>query len=320
MSTKILVYIDLLDGAPTSLSREIAAGARTLAGIGGTVDLAVFGRSADAASGLGADRVLTAPELAGQHYNPAVHAAWLERAFAESKPDVVFFGNSTSGIDLAPALAIRHGLPLIGYCTAVRMDGDAIEAESQIYGGKLVATSRGTLPAVAMVNPGAFSEDAGGSRTAEVVALSAPDGADVGAVTFLSATMPDPNAVDITKSDRLLCVGRGIGDEDAIGEAREAAGLMGGELVGSRPIVDAGWLPKERQVGKSGRKVKPRLYLALGVSGAPEHIEGMGTSDLIVAINTDPAAPIFDHAHFGATVDVADFLPAFREALSEKAG
>lgn len=317
---KVLVYIDLLDGAATSLSRELVAGARALAGGGGTVDLAVFGRSADVASDLGGDRVLTAPQLDGEHYNPAVHAAWMEQAIAESAPDLVLFGNSTSGIDLAPAVAIRRDLPVLCYCTGLRAEGDAIEAESQIYGGKLVAMARATLPAVAVVNPGAFAEDAGSSPAVEVVTLAAPDAANAGAVRFLSATTPDPDAVDITRSDRLLCVGRGIGDEDAIEEAREAAGLMGGELVGSRPIVDAGWLPKERQVGKSGRKVKPRLYLALGVSGAPEHIEGMGTSDLIVAINTDPAAPIFDYAHIGATVDVADFLPAFKDALSEKAG
>ena len=94
------------------------------------------------------------------------------------------------------------------------------------------------------------------------------------------------------------------------------ATLMGAELVGSRPVIDSGWLPKERQVGKSGRKVKPQVYLSVGVSGAPEHIEGMGDSGLIIAINTDAAAPIFDYAHLGATVDLADFLPAFREALA----
>lgn len=317
---KVLVYIDLLDGAPTALSRELASGARALAGSGGTFDVVVLGASPDAVADLGADRVLTAPDLAGRPYNPAVHAAWLEQAIAQSNPDLVLIGNSTSGIDLGPLTAIRRDLPLIAYCTALRVDGGAIEAQSQIYGGKLVATSRAELPAMAMVNPGAFAEEAADGRTAEVVALSAPAGGIAGTVTFLSATKPDPDAVDITKSDRLLCVGRGIGDEDSIEEAREAAGLLGGELVGSRPIVDAGWLPKERQVGKSGRKVKPRLYLALGVSGAPEHIEGMGTSELIVAINTDAAAPIFDYAHIGATVDVADFLPAFKKALSEKAG
>jgi len=317
---KVLLYIDLLDGVATPLSRELAAGARALAGKNGMIDAVVLGRSPDVVAGLDVDRVLTAPDLAGQEYNPVVHTAWVEQAVAESAPDLILFGNSTSGIDLAPALAIRRGVPLIGYCTSVRIHENGIEAQSQIYGGKLVATSRAGLPVLVMVNPGAFAEEPASGRTAEVVTLSAPAGQHAGTVTLLSTTKPDPEAVDITKSDRLLCVGRGIGDEDSIEEAREAAGLLGGELVGSRPIVDAGWLPKERQVGKSGRKVKPRLYLALGVSGAPEHIEGMGSSDLIVAINTDAAAPIFDYAHIGATVDVADFLPAFKEALSERAG
>ena len=145
--------------------------------------------------------------------------------------------------------------------------------------------------------------------------------------TWLSAWMPPVDAPIATRSKSspvFGCggagVGRGIGEQDAIEEAREAAELMDAELVGSRPVVDAGWLPKERQVGKSGRKVKPQLYLALGVSGAPEHLEGMGSAGTIVAINTDAGAPIFDHAHIGATVDVSDFLPAFKDALSRKAG
>lgn len=317
----IIVYLDVVAGAPTSVARELAAGARALAGAAGRVDLALFGADPAAAADLDADRILTVPALAAAPYNPAAHGLCLSQAIAEAAPDLVLMGYTTSGLDLGPAIAMRHGMPLFSYCLSVRVDGDAIEAESQIYGGKLVSSSRAGLPAVVMMNAGAFREPEGAAgRKPEIVTLEAPAGLSDLPLRFDAATAPDPDAVDITKSDRLLCVGRGIGDEDTIADARETAELMGGELVGSRPIVDAGWLPKERQVGKSGRKVKPQLYLALGVSGAPEHIEGMGASGLIVAINTDPAAPIFDHAHLGATVDLADFLPAFREALQRRAG
>ncbi len=316
---KILVYVDLQNGAPTSFSRELASGARSLAGADGTVDLALFGADPETAGDMDADRILHA--AASPNYDPSEHAAWLERAIEESKPDLILFGYTTSGLDLGPVVAMRRDLPLLSYCTAVRLSGGEVEVDSHMYGGKLVSTASAALPAVLLVNAGAFSEaDAARSRAPKTVELAASGDAAPTPLTFISASQPDPDAVDITKAARLLCVGRGIGDEDAIDEARETAALMGAELVGSRPIVDAGWLPKERQVGKSGRKVSPKLYLCLGVSGAPEHIEGMGSAEFIVAINTDANAPIFDHAHLGAAVDVADFLPAFREALGKKAG
>ncbi len=317
---KILVYVDLQDGAPTALSRELVAGARGLAGAGGSVDVALFGADAAVAGGLGADRVLTVSGADLSAYNPASHGACLNEIVAQNGFDLVLFGCTTSGLDLGPVLAFRQDMPLLSYCTSVRVSGGRVEADSQIYGGKLVSTAEAALPAVLLVNAGAFAEGEGQGGAPEVVALAAPGQAAEPAMRLVSAGRPDPNAVDITKASRLLCVGRGIGEQDAIEEAREVAGLMDGELVGSRPIIDAGWLPKERQVGKSGRKVKPQLYLALGVSGAPEHLEGMGSAGTIVAINTDAGAPIFDHAHIGATVDVADFLPAFKDALSRKAG
>jgi len=312
---KILVYIDLQDGVPTALSRELVAGARRLAGQGGSIELALIGGDADAARKLGASRVFTSTP---SPYDPVAHGAYLQGIVADNGFDLIVFGCTTSGLDLAPVLAFRNDLPLLSYCTAVRISGGTVEADSQIYGGKLVSTAEASMPAVLLVNAGTFSEDNGNQAgNAEIIQL--PDRAE-SSVRLVSANRPDPNAVDITKASRLLCVGRGIGEQDAIEEAREVADLMGGEIVGSRPIIDAGWLPKERQVGKSGRKVKPQLYLALGVSGAPEHIEGMGGAGTIVAINTDASAPIFDHAHFGAAVDVADFLPAFKEALARKAG
>ena len=313
---KILVYVDLQDGIPTALSRELVSGARNLAG---GVDVAVLGADASAGSDLGADRVIVVK--GGQEgYDPSAHAAWLAEIVERNGYDLVLFGCTTSGLDLGPVLAFRRNMPLLSYCTAVRVSAGKVEADSQIYGGKLVSTAQALLPAVLLVNAGAFAESEAKGGAGEVVAMEARKTGEPSATRLVSTNRPDPNAVDITKASRLLCVGRGIGEQDAIEEAREAAELMDAELVGSRPVVDAGWLPKERQVGKSGRKVKPQLYLALGVSGAPEHLEGMGSAGTIVAINTDAGAPIFDHAHIGATVDVSDFLPAFKDALSRKAG
>ena len=318
---KILVYIDTLDGKPTAVARELANGARQLAGADGKVDLAFFGSDVSSILHLDADRVLTVTNSGRSAYNPLSHGAYMKAAADQSEADLILFGYTTSGLDIGPVLAMQRNLPLLSYCMAVRATDGKIEVDNQIYGGKLISTTESTLPAVLLVNAGTFREtESAQSRPAEVVELASPLADAANPIAFVSATQPDPNAVDITKASRLLCVGRGIGDEDAIEEAREVAELIAGELVGSRPIIDIGWLPKERQVGKSGRKVKPQLYIALGVSGAPEHIEGMGSADLIVAINTDAKAPIFDHAHIGANVDVADFLPAFKSALSDKVG
>jgi electron transfer flavoprotein alpha subunit len=317
----ILVYIDLQSGEPAGIAREMLAGARELAGEGGRVDAALFGADPSAIAGLGADRVLTVPAIAGTAYNPAVHAACLTAAVETASPDLVMMGYTTMGLDLGPVVAARKKMPLFSYCSSVSVDGATIDVDSQIYGGKLVSNAKADLPALVMVNAGVYREaDEPIAGDAEVVALDAPAGIAETGVEFQSASAPDPDAVDITKADRLLCVGRGIGDESAIEDAREVANLMQAELVGSRPIVDAGWLAKERQVGKSGRKVKPGLYMALGVSGAPEHIEGMGDSGFIVAINTDQNAPIFDYAHIGANVDLADFLPALQAAFQNRGG
>lgn len=313
---KILVYVELQEGAPTALSRELVAGARQLAGTAGSVDVALIGADAELVGNLGASRVFTSTP---SPYDSTAHGGYLQEIVADNGFDLILLGCTTSGIDLGPGLAFRNDLPLLSYCTAVRVSGVTVEAESQIYGGKLVSTAEAALPAVLLVNAGTFSDD-GGAQAATPQLVQLMDRPAQSSVRLLSANRPDPNAVDITKAGRLLCVGRGIGDQDAIEQAREVAEMMGGEIVGSRPIIDAGWLPKERQVGKSGRKVKPQLYLALGVSGAPEHIEGMRSAGTIVAINTDAGAPIFDHAHFGAAVDVADFLPAFKEALARKVG
>lgn len=311
----IVVYADQLAGSLTGLSRELIGGARAIAGADGKVDVLLVGGDAAKITDLGADRILNVTGHGLDRYNPGAFTHSVAAVIEQEKPDLVLFGYCTAGLDIGPWLAIGRDMPLVSYCTKVSVTDAGLDVESQIYGGKMVASSTVALPAVLLVNPGVYREAEAGSGTSEIVGIAARDVRP--GTTFLSAAEPDPNAVDITKADRLLCVGRGVGDTDAVEDARRAAELLGAELAGSRPVVDAGWLPKERQVGKSGRKVKPRLYLAVGVSGAPEHLEGMASAGTIVAINSDARAPIFDHAHFGATVDAADFIEALTDALDK---
>jgi electron transfer flavoprotein alpha subunit len=180
-------------------------------------------------------------------------------------------------------------------------------------GGKLNAEVEIDGPAVASVIAGAFEPAQPGMPSLEEV--SAPDALGSLKTSFGRRVEPEVSDVDITGEEILVSVGRGIGGEENIEVAQELADALGATVSASRPVTDAGWLPKTRQVGKSGRKVKPKLYLACGISGAPEHLEGMSDAELIIAVNSDEKAPIFDIAHYGTTEDLFDVLPAITEAL-----
>jgi electron transfer flavoprotein alpha subunit len=172
---------------------------------------------------------------------------------------------------------------------------------------------------IVSVLAGSFPIEAGRKQgapgVAEVETLAAPAGIENSRLRFAGLIEPEGGDVDITQHEILVAVGRGIQSEENIALAEELAKKLGGAVCSSRPIVDNKWLPKTRQVGKSGLKVKPKIYVMLGISGAPEHMEGMKDAELIIAINTDESAPIFEHAHYGTTEDLFDVVPALTEKL-----
>jgi len=321
MNGDVLVYVEIRDGAVTPASLELLGAARRLVGdSGGKVDALIAGgaRAAVAAVSGIADRVLLANHPALERYVPEAHAALLESVVAERDPAVTLFAYSVAGLDLAADIAVRADRPLIDYCVELSAAGDEIEATSLIYGGKLRAVSRARPPVVATVVPGAFAEaQPDPARRTTTIEIAAPARLDALRTAFVAETRPAQDGVDLARADKILCVGRGIHDKDSVEVARRVADALGAEIAGSRPVIDNGWLAKERQVGKSGRRVKPKLYLAMGVSGAPEHLEGMSGAELIVAINTDAKAPIFGAAHFGATCDLFELLPALGDRLAE---
>jgi electron transfer flavoprotein alpha subunit len=217
-------------------------------------------------------------------------------------------------MDVAGALSARAGRPLVAYCSELAFEGDATVATSQVYGGKLNAEVEIQGPAIASVVAGSFPAAAAGGGSPTIEDVAPPDLSGL-RTSFIARLEPETSDVDITAEEILVSVGRGIGGEENIELAQELADALGATVSGSRPVTDAGWLPKTRQVGKSGRKVKPKLYLACGISGAPEHLEGMSDAELIIAINSDEKAPIFDVAHYGTTEDLFDVLPALTETL-----
>lgn len=299
----VLVYME-----QSGNSERLLAWARPLADAAGgkLVALVAAGEAVGADAATAADVVLEVSHPALSPYLPEAHQAVLAAAIDARKPDVVLLENTTAGLDLGAAVAVSAGLPFVGYCLELSLADGQAQTSSGIYGGQFVAAARTSLPAVFAINSTALHEEPGDRGAGEHVQLPAPAELESLRTTFVESVQPPDEGVDLTKADLIVCAGRGIGGAENIPVAEELASALGAELAASRPVVDSGWLPKSRQVGKSGATVKPKLYLGLGVSGAPEHVEGMQGSELIIAVNTDPGAAIFNIAHFGVVADLFD--------------
>jgi electron transfer flavoprotein alpha subunit len=226
---------------------------------------------------------------------------------SQGKPDAIVFTHSSSGAELASYVAGYFDLPLI-------TDVNGFDTERNVflksyYSDKIFGEFRNARPGpfVITVRSGSFKEYA-----VEMEGLPVAEGR-----TFLEYVEEEKAEVDITKAKFLLSVGRGIGNKDEIPDYEELADLLKATLSGSRPVIDKMWLPKPRQVGTSGKTVKPKVYLAMGISGAFQHIAGMKDSDCIIAVNKDPEAPIFQYAHFGIIADVHKVRDKLRDILRQ---
>jgi electron transfer flavoprotein alpha subunit len=297
---------------------ELIGAARELAGAwGGQVEVALFG-TADPAAELGAaDTVVSIDHPALSDYVPEAYEVALRHVLEERSPRLLLLPNDTVGLDLGTALSVSWDAPQAAYVVGLTADGDLPVATCQILGGKILAEvelagERG----ICTVISGAFPAAAGqGGGEATTVTLDPPAGLDSPRTSLQQIIEPEGGDVDITAAPMLVSVGRGVGSKDDLATVQEIADALGVPLSGSRPVIDSGWLPKSRQVGKSGLKVKPKAYLAFGISGAPEHLEGMRDAELIIACNTDANAPIFEIAHYGTTCDLFDLAPALVEKL-----
>lgn len=241
----------------------------------------------------------------------------LLQAVRAERPRAVLIPLTNVTLGVGTLLGAELGTAAVNFCVDLRVAAGRLEAHCLLYGGKIEATVvPAQEPVVLGIWPGARSPDSGRAegRTPPVKDMSVELPAE-GAVQFKRYLEPEKGDVDITQQDVLVGVGRGIQNEANVALADELAKVLGGAVCGSRPVIDQGWLPLSRQVGKSGLTVKPKLYLALGISGAPEHVEGMRDASLIVAVNSDARAPIFNIAHFGIVADALDVVPALQEAL-----
>lgn len=307
----ILVFAEITDAGPSDRSLKLLAAARALAGEGGTV-AAVAATAALPETGLGADQVYWA--RSGAVANSEICIEAILEADRRMRPDLILLPNSIAGIDAAAPVAIRSGRPLVAYCTELAVEAAKLVARCEMFGGRAVATVEAPLPAVVIATLAAAAEAGAAGASPEVIEMALPE-APAPRIAVAPAAAPAVATVDIAAARRIVAVGRGIGEQDNIELARELADALGAELAASRPLVDLGWVEKERQVGKSGRTVKPGVYLALGISGATEHLEGMRDSAMVIAVNTNPSAPIFEVARWGTTCDLLDLLPPLTEKL-----
>ena len=323
MTGDIFVLIEHMQGQVCDISYMMLAAGRPLAeASGGNLVAMLLGQDAQGlAVDLGADSVLYVEHPALTEFSPEVYIRVLADLIHQGNPRAVLLGETSIGADVAGTLSARLDLPIVSLCLNVYAEGGNLKFVSQIYGGKVLA--EGDLPeptALITMVPGGFKAEAGQSATApEIVPTASPDLENL-KVTHKKYIEPEAGDVDIAKEPILIAVGRGIQQEMNLEIAEELAMALGGKLCSSRPVVDQGWMATSRMVGKSGKTVKPKLYFAMGISGAPEHLEGIGGAELLIAINMDDQAPIFGVANYGAATDLFDLIPVLIEKVTEAKG
>ncbi len=317
----VFVISEHLQGKLSDVTFEMLGKARSLASaLNGRVVAVLLGHEVTAlAEQLGAaDQVLYVEDAALRDFVPERAEHILRGLLQREQPALTMIASTSMGMDLAAALSATLDWPLIAYCSNVQIVDGNIVATSQIYGGKIAVEtlSEGNHTLVSML-AGIFPAAEGHASTPAAIQTLQENIAHQEHVRFKGLSVPEATDVDITRETMLVSVGRGIGTKDNIELVEELADNLGAALAASRPIIDSGWLPKQRQVGKSGLTVKPKLYMAIGISGAPEHLQGMKDAELIIAINSDAGAPIFEVADYGIVGDLFDIVPALSELIAE---
>jgi len=322
----LLVITEQREGKWNNTSFETLAAAQQIgAQAGGKLAAAVIGKGVAALAGeLAAkklDEVLLIEHELLAAYTPDGFCVALAQAIAQTKPDLILLPHTYQVRDFAPKLAASLGKGMIGDCVGYRYENGRLIFVRQMFQGKTAAdvVFEGAAPWFATFQAGAFRADlvTQGAAKAPVKAIAVELRPEQIRTKPLELFREAKQAVDLTQAPILVAIGRGIKAPENIPMVEKLAKLLGGELAASRPICDEGWLPMERQIGSSGQTVAPKLYLALGISGAIQHVVGMKGSRTIVAINKDQNAPIFEVADYGIVGDLFEIVPALTEALEK---
>ncbi len=287
---RIWVVVETKDGALRRVSRELAARAATLGHV-------------------------TVLRVTGERVSSVAAATALAERAKSDAPDLILVGATPSGRDVAARLAAKLKRAYLSECTELAISGASVEVTRGMYAGKVRARVRAALPAVCSVRPNAFPLADGVPEPAITdVAASAQPG-----LTFVrfEPSAASGGRVALSEARVIVSGGRGLKGPESWSQVEALADVLGAALGASRAVTDAGWRPNEEQVGQTGKTVTPDLYIALGISGAIQHLAGMTSSKVIVAVNRDPDADIFKVADYGVVGDVFEFLPAFTDAVKK---
>jgi electron transfer flavoprotein alpha subunit len=312
----VWVLAELGDAGPTPLTKELLTEART---IGSSVAAVTWGPNTAAHAGelgeYGATTVYDVGELGDALPGPSVATAIAALVEGGQRPDALLIPASYDGRDVAGRLSVKLDRPVL--TNVVGMSDDGESSQHTLFGGTLAVTARftGDGPRIFVVRAKSFAAEPSGGPAAEVVAAPVPDTGATGAARITGHHVEARSGPSLDEASVIVSGGRGLGAAEHYQMIEELAGLLHGAAGASRAIVDAGWVPYARQVGQTGKTVKPNLYLACGISGATQHLVGMKGSKNIVAVNKDQDAPIFSVADLGIVGDVHKVLPALIEAL-----
>jgi len=260
-------------------------------------------------------RVLVVEDQSLEHFNSIPYQIILSSLIGKYKPPLTLIGHTAFGMDLAPSLSSELGFPLVTDCIGLSFEKNSVKAIRSIYGGKVNAnlSLRESKGYVATIRPGIFNPKAPGERKGGIsIEPSSPQGL-IDVKKFIEYIEVPITGEDITQAEIIVSMGQGIGGPENIPMIEEVAKNLGGAIACSRPVVDRNWLPKDRQVGISGKTVKPKVYIAIGISGAFQHVTAMQGSETIIAINKDPHAPIFGVADYGIVDDFKNIIPVLKE-------
>ncbi len=324
MSEGILLFIEQRDGALNRTSLEALVAAQKIAGeTGDKISAVVLGEGVGSVAAEFATRkletVYTVEDQKLATYTPDAYVGALKQVVEKLNPKLVIFSHTYRVRDFAPRLAARLGKTFVTDCVDFRVEGGEVVFTRQIFQGKINTDVRANAeaPIFASFQAGSYRADLAEAGSAKVESLPVDlSGVDVRTVTE-APFQEAKQAVDLTQAPLIVAVGRGIKEKDNIKIIEDLAAAMGAEIAASRPICDNEWLPMDRQIGSSGQTVAPKLYLAVGISGAIQHVVGMKNSQTIVAINKDAEAPIFDIADYGIVGDLFEIIPALTEEVKK---
>jgi electron transfer flavoprotein alpha subunit len=317
---KVWVYAEGEDGKATSATLELLTKARE---VGDTVEAVYSGADADAIAPqlgeYGATKVHAVDH--GSSLSGVVGGALLEKLVADEQPDLILFAQTYDGRDAMGRLSAKLDRPVLTNGNAVDVDGDAVTVSTAVFGGNTIVTASfdGEKPYLAGIRPKSFAAEPGGGDAAEIVKVDGVDAGRAAEAQVLDHHVEEQEGPKLEDADVVVSGGRGLGSAEAYEPlVEELSKLLKGASGASRAIVDAGWVPYSKQVGQTGKTVKPKVYIAIGISGATQHMVGMKGSDNIIAINKDSEAPIFSVADLGIVGDASKVVPKLIEALKAK--